>query len=171
MTDESTPRSKSRPTSPERHAGAAAVYTVGVNEDDAARPIPRLSPACGPHCASSRALGTYFVGCDYDGTLSPIVSNPNEARPLPEAVSILRHLASLPDTTVAVIFWSCAARSRRDVTAPVEIDLVGSHGPSSTWPYSGLGEETVHRLEEVTAECVRITEGREGTLLEPKPSG
>ena len=53
---------------------------------------------------------------------------PQRSAPLPEAVSILRHLASLPDTTVAII----SGRALRDLAAmsrlPIEIDLVGSHG-------------------------------------------
>ena len=174
MTDESTPpEQESAHLPPERHAGAAAVYTVGVSEDDAgSTDTSRLSPSLRTALRQLARTKHLLVGCDYDGTLSPIVSNPNEARPLPEAVSILRHLASLPDTTVAVI----SGRALRDLAAmsrlPVEIDLVGSHGAEfDLGSISGLGEETVHRLEEVTAECVRITEGRVGTLLEPKPSG
>ena len=31
-----------------------------------------------------------LVACDYDGTLAPIVSDPNLAKPLPESVHALR---------------------------------------------------------------------------------
>src|SRR5215469_11299643 len=42
-----------------------------------------------------------LVGCDYDGTLAPIVADPWLVRPLPEGVDALRSLAELTDTTVA----------------------------------------------------------------------
>ena len=69
-----------------------------------------------------------LVACDYDGTISPIVNDPAAAIPIPEAISALRALASLPDTHVAVI----SGRSLRDLALlsrlPSEIHLVGSHG-------------------------------------------
>ena len=37
-----------------------------------------------------------LVGCDYDGTLAPIVENPDLAHPNVESVAALRHLALLP---------------------------------------------------------------------------
>ena len=158
---------------PQRHAGAAATYTVGVPEDDATSgPSSQLAPALRTALREISRTKHLLVGCDYDGTLSPIVANPNEARPLPEAVTILRHLAGLSDTTVAVI----SGRALRDLAAmsrlPVEIDLVGSHGAEfDLGSINGLADETVLLLTAVTAECVRITENRPGTILEPKPSG
>src|SRR5262245_7675843 len=69
-----------------------------------------------------------LVACDYDGTLAPIVEDPTRATQLPEAVAAVRTLASLPQTTVAVI----SGRSLRDLAAlsrlPSEVHLVGSHG-------------------------------------------
>ncbi len=69
-----------------------------------------------------------LVACDYDGTLSPIVADPEQARPLPESVNALRSLASLSSTTVAVI----SGRALRDLATlsrlPSEVHLVGSHG-------------------------------------------
>jgi trehalose-phosphatase len=69
-----------------------------------------------------------LVACDYDGTLAPIVEDPAAAAPLPEAVAALRSLATLPQTTVAVV----SGRALRDLAAlsrlPSEVHLVGSHG-------------------------------------------
>src|SRR5688572_21572122 len=71
---------------------------------------------------------TLLVACDYDGTLSPIVDDPSKAAPLPEAVAAIRTLASLPQTTVAVV----SGRALRDLATlsrlPSEVHLVGSHG-------------------------------------------
>src|SRR4029453_11608271 len=69
-----------------------------------------------------------LVACDYDGTLAPLVDDPAYATPLPEAAAAIRTLASLPQTTVAVI----SGRSLRALAAlsrmPSEVHLVGSHG-------------------------------------------
>ena len=81
-----------------------------------------------------RALGTVgrvprlLVACDYDGTLAPIVANPDDARPLAESAAALRELAALPSTTAALI----SGRALRDLATlsrmPAEVHLVGSHG-------------------------------------------
>src|SRR5256886_4905035 len=69
-----------------------------------------------------------LVACDYDGTLAPIVEDPSDAKPLPEAVAAVRALAALPQTTVAVV----SGRALRDLATlsrlPREVHLVGSHG-------------------------------------------
>ena len=69
-----------------------------------------------------------LVASDYDGTLAPIVADPEQARPLPESVNALRSLASLHETTSAVI----SGRALRDLATlsrlPGEVHLVGSHG-------------------------------------------
>jgi trehalose 6-phosphate phosphatase len=81
-----------------------------------------------------RALATVarvprlLVASDYDGTLAPIVANPDDARPLAESATALRALAGLPFTTAALI----SGRALRDLATlsqmPAEVHLVGSHG-------------------------------------------
>ena len=69
-----------------------------------------------------------LVACDYDGTMAPIVANPDDARPLTESAAALRALAALPTTTAALI----SGRALRDLATlsrmPAEVHLVGSHG-------------------------------------------
>ncbi len=69
-----------------------------------------------------------LVAADYDGTLAPLVDEPSHAVPLPAAADVVRALAALPQTTVAVV----SGRSLRDLAAlsrlPGEVRLVGSHG-------------------------------------------
>jgi len=69
-----------------------------------------------------------LVASDYDGTLAPIVDDPDRARPQPGALAALGDLARLPRTHVAVISGR-ALRALRDVaTFPPAVQLVGSHG-------------------------------------------
>lgn len=69
-----------------------------------------------------------LVASDYDGTLSPIVDNPDDARPLTESAAALRELAGLPSTAAALI----SGRALGDLATlsgmPAEVHLVGSHG-------------------------------------------
>ena len=44
-----------------------------------------------------------LVTSDFDGTLSPIVNNPADARALPAGSAALLDLAALPDTFVALV--------------------------------------------------------------------
>ena len=44
-----------------------------------------------------------LVATDYDGTLAPIVPNPDDAHPYREGIVALRNLANLSNTQVAII--------------------------------------------------------------------
>ncbi len=113
-----------------------------------------------------------LVACDYDGTLAPIVDNPDEARPTRESVAALRQLAALPHTHVAVI----SGRSLRDLAAlsrlPEEIRLVGSHGTEFDVGFAGdLSPTQRARRDRVLAELNDIARPDQGFIVEPKPAG
>jgi trehalose 6-phosphate phosphatase len=112
-----------------------------------------------------------LVACDYDGTLSPIVEDPEKARPQLESVGALRSLAGLHETTTAVI----SGRALRDLATmsrlPAEVHLVGSHGSEFDIGFvhslNGPARELHNRVE---AELYRLTEGEPGVHLEVKPA-
>lgn len=107
---------------------------------------------------------------DYDGTLSPIVKNPDEAQ-LPERTkNILRQLAE--DLPVAVI----SGRDRADVEEKVELSNViyaGSHGFDITGPnglemqYEG-GEQAIPALDEAEKQLKEKLKDVEGARVERK---
>ncbi|MGM1065100.1 trehalose-phosphatase [Saccharothrix sp. Mg75] len=112
-----------------------------------------------------------LVACDYDGTLAPIVANPEDARPLPESVGALRSLAGLHETTTAVI----SGRALRDLATlsrlPSEVHLVGSHGSEFDVGFvHALDSEAraLHRRLETALE--EVVAGNEGVGLEVKPA-
>lgn len=112
-----------------------------------------------------------LVACDYDGTLAPIVEDPAAAAPLPEAVAALRSLATLPQTTVAVV----SGRALRDLAAlsrlPSEVHLVGSHGSEFDVGFvARLEPELVELRGRLLAELERLTKGHPGIRLEAKPA-
>ncbi|MEU4444923.1 trehalose-phosphatase [Actinosynnema sp. NPDC050801] len=112
-----------------------------------------------------------LVACDYDGTLAPIVANPEDARPLPESVGALRSLAGLHETTTAVI----SGRALRDLATlsrlPSEVHLVGSHGSEFDVGFVhalDADAKQLHRRLEIRLE--EIVAGHEGVGLEVKPA-
>jgi trehalose 6-phosphate phosphatase len=73
-------------------------------------PEPRSEAGRAGLAALVRAPGRALIGLDYDGTLSPIVSDPMAARPHPAAIPALRRLAGLAGT-LAVITGRQAAEA------------------------------------------------------------
>ncbi|MGI9602145.1 MAG: trehalose-phosphatase [Acidimicrobiales bacterium] len=112
-----------------------------------------------------------LVACDYDGTLAPIVDNPDEAFPHRESIAALRALAAFPDTHVAVV----SGRSLRDLAAlsrlPAEIHLVGSHGSEFDAGFLKELDPTQLELRQViTQELETIAAGAPGCHVEKKPA-
>ena len=112
-----------------------------------------------------------LVACDYDGTVAPIVEDPDRARPLPEAIAALRALAALPQTTVAVI----SGRALRDLAIlsrlPSEVHLVGSHGSEFDVGFvHGLSPELHELRSRLFDALVETTRGMPGVRLEAKPA-
>lgn len=113
-----------------------------------------------------------LVACDYDGTLAPIVDDPNRAWARPDSVAALQALAALPDTTVAVV----SGRARADLAAlsglGPEVVLVGSHGAEFG---SGFAEDLAASARvlraSLQAELERLAADAAGVFLEAKPAG
>ncbi|MGH8912876.1 MAG: trehalose-phosphatase [Acidimicrobiia bacterium] len=76
------------------------------------------------------ATPALLVACDFDGTLAPIVDDPDDAVALPRSVHALHRLAGLPRTWVAIV----SGRRRIELVERFGDDdftLVGEHG--SDW--------------------------------------
>ena len=113
-----------------------------------------------------------LIGCDYDGTLAPIVDDPAKAHPLRDAIVGLRGLANLADTHVAVI----SGRALRDLAVlsrlPDEVHLVGSHGSEFEPDMVGrLDTAQAVLLEEVGLDLRARAQRIPGSSVEIKPSG
>lgn len=124
-----------------------------------------------------RALSTaartprLLVASDYDGTMAPIVSDPDKAYPHAESVRALRALAGLAATTAAVI----SGRALKDLATlsrlPAEVQLVGSHGSEFDVGFVHAIDANARKLlREVTAELSRIAALHPGVSVETKPA-
>jgi trehalose 6-phosphate synthase/phosphatase len=136
---------------------ASARAAVADDRDQAKIPIHQL--------AESRHL---LVGVDYDGTISPIVTDPDSARPLPEAVAALTELAGLSYTSVAVVSGRSLDNLRSVSHLPENIHLVGSHGAEVDSALS-LDPAQQRLLDQCTAAAEDLVSQVPGAHIETKP--
>ncbi|AMY20587.1 MULTISPECIES: trehalose-phosphatase [Nocardiaceae] len=112
-----------------------------------------------------------LVASDYDGTMAPLVSDPQKAFPHPESVRALRALAGLDHTDAAVI----SGRALRDLAIlsrlPVEVQLVGSHGSEFDAGFvTELGDDAKELLDRLIAELRSIASQGAHITVETKPA-
>ena len=119
--------------------------------------------------AAARQL---LVASDYDGVLSPIVSQPEDAVPNPASVAAIESAAALPDTSAAVVsgraLTDLSLRSGLPVDGPVT--LIGSHGTeSSTGFITEITDGHRDLLDRIITEFGSIAADYPGVRVEPKP--
>jgi trehalose-phosphatase len=126
-----------------------------------------------------------LVAVDFDGTLAPIVDDPEAARPLPLAVEAIEALARLPGTRVAVVSGRPLAQLRRLLRAGGRVALVGSHGAEvdlgdaredvdglddDALDDDALDEAQLQLLSRLRNAVADIARAHPGTTVEEKPA-
>jgi trehalose 6-phosphate phosphatase len=112
-----------------------------------------------------------LVASDYDGTLAPIVEDPDLAAPHRESLVALRQLADLPQTHVAIISGRALADLSRLTGAPEEIHLVGSHGSEFDPDFAvQLSPEHIALRQRLEHELAQIAARHPGLHIEQKPA-
>ncbi|MFG0318088.1 MAG: bifunctional alpha,alpha-trehalose-phosphate synthase (UDP-forming)/trehalose-phosphatase [Planctomycetota bacterium JB042] len=125
--------------------------------------------ACSAFAAAERRL----LLLDYDGTLREIMRRPEEARPTPELLRLLRGLAEVEGCEVHVV----SGRPKADLDewlGDLPIHLCAEHG--YTWRAPGGEWETIESLDLSWLPHVRqvltdVTHEVPGTLVEEKSCG
>jgi trehalose-phosphatase len=134
-----------------------------------------LAAALDRFAARDRVL----VALDFDGTLAPIVEDPDAARAVPRGVEALRELTRSAATTVAVVSGRSLERLRVLVGSIGPVALVGSHGAELDLPADvgdaerdadGLAAEETELLGRLRDEMAAITGHHPGTAMEEKPA-
>jgi trehalose-phosphatase len=168
----------------------AAVDTVtgagrvegGARPPQQAAPVdPTLRRVLEEFAARDRIL----LALDFDGTLAPIVEDPEAAEPLPLAVEAIKALAGLPRTHVAVISGRPLDQLRRLIDHLEGVALVGSHGAEidesdmvADDDELGPGSDDDDLLDDAEAQLLAyvrdavadIVDVHPGTTLEEKPA-
>jgi trehalose 6-phosphate phosphatase len=111
-----------------------------------------------------------LVVLDFDGTISPIVPVPSDARPLPGALDALAALGHAPGTEVHLL----SGRARQDlaqVSGAADVaGLIGSHGQESG-AQRDLTEQESAALSGLVAEVSGAVSAIPGVRIEYKPAG
>lgn len=127
---------------------------------------PELLAALVELAAAERLL----VALDFDGTISPIVAVPLDARPVPGALELIGRIGSSPATEVVLV----SGRSRRDLAtvsgAAGLATLIGSHGQERGADLT-LAAGEVNTLAGMRARVAQAVGAIPGVRLEDKPAG
>lgn len=118
--------------------------------------------------ASSRVV---LVASDYDGTLAPIVADPDLAHPDERAIAALVALGELPDTYAAILSGRDAAVLQRLTLDPAGVELVGSHGAEQAGRPPDVERAVRKYLDMAQAQLTALTTDFPGSHLEQKPAG
>lgn len=126
--------------------------------------VPRLGDA-----------DTVLLALDFDGTLAPLVDNPDDARMTPSVRSALTRLSGDPGVTIALV-------SGRGATNLIQVSfpepswwVVGSHGVEvvepGTSPESGLSRELLSNRQKLWEEFEQVAHSVPGVWVEKKTWG
>jgi trehalose-phosphatase len=142
---------------------------------------PALERAIDAFAGRDRVL----LALDFDGTLAPIVEDPEDAEPLPLAAEAIEALVALPRTHMAMVSGRPLQQLRR-LLGPIEgVALVGSHGAEidehdlradgdraarAAAGGSPLDDDELRRLARVRDAVADIVATHDGTSLEEKPA-
>jgi len=123
--------------------------------------------------AAFAARPRVLVAADFDGTLSPFVLDPTQARAVPGGLEVLQAAAALDGVTVAVVSGrDLATLAALTGFGPEDgVTLIGSHGAqTSRGEQANLDEDAAARLKVVRGELEAIRSRYPAVRLEDKPS-
>ena len=110
-----------------------------------------------------------LVTSDYDGTMAPIVSDPQKAFANPASARALCGIAELDDTFGAVVSGRALADLARLSGFPAVVQLVGSHGAEFDSDFSAsLPSAATDLLAQVVATLTEVAAGVDGAAVETK---
>ncbi len=150
---------------------------------NATTPPPALAPELATALAELRQRGPAVVALDFDGSLAPLVPEPEAARLLPEAPAVLRTLAAAPDLHVVLVSGRAGDSLAHCAEVPAGTRAVGSHGSQwGTIEYSDDGARHFasapltltpseeHLLADLADDARAIAARHEGVHVEYKPA-
>jgi trehalose-phosphatase len=119
-----------------------------------------------------------LVALDFDGTLAPLVDDPDDSRMLPPAAEALALIAGVPDVTLALVSGRSVVDLHRRTGAPVGTVLIGSHGAECglVGPYGleidpiRLDPQQTDLLTRIGAGLDAAALGRDGVWVQHKPA-
>ena len=140
--------------------------------------MPELAPELHAALSVFAAHQKILVALDFDGTMSPIVDRPEDARPLPESAELFEQLRQLPGVFAALVSGRNLASLAQVYPEPMPEFCIGSHGAErqvpetfkASWVEKPLSAEQKNLLAQVTAELAVVADRHAEVSLEYKPS-
>lgn len=131
----------------------------------------QLAEALRELASTSRLL----IALDFDGTVSPFVDNPYEARAIQEAVAPIARLEALPRTWLAYVSGRPLESLARVTESDENALLIGSHGVEVRLDGGevdlSLDDGELRRIDALGAALAELVERTRGAALEHKPVG
>jgi len=128
----------------------------------------RLTSALASFCRHSEIL----IALDFDGTLAPLVDDPEASRMIPPARHALEKLTALSGVTVAIVTGRAIDSVKRVADPLQDWFLVGSHGIEVLSPGDVTTYETPWLVpDDLTEALEAVVTAYPGTRLEHKPFG
>lgn len=140
--------------------------------------MPKLAPELYAALSTFAGHRRILVALDFDGTLSPLVDRPEDARPTPQAAQVFEELSQQYGVRTAVVSGRNLDSLTEVYPAPRPENLIGSHGaerrvpsvPSDSPEQPDLSATQRANLKELTAKLSEVAQRHVGVSLEYKPS-
>lgn len=120
-----------------------------------------------------------LIALDFDGCLAPLVDNPDDSAPLPEAAAALKEIATYKDVDLAIVSGRPLPDLIHLASPPPGTWLIGSHGAESgrvredgsfARENFALTPKQAALLASITSELEEIAAAHEGVWVEHKPA-
>ncbi|CBT74768.1 MULTISPECIES: trehalose-phosphatase [Glutamicibacter] len=140
--------------------------------------MPELAPALHAALADFAAHERVLVALDFDGTMSPLVDRPQDARPLPASAAAFEQLATSPGVYTAVVSGRNLQSLNQAYPEPRPEICIGSHGAErllpehlgALWHDEPLSTKQLQLLKELTGRLEQIAAAHANVTVEHKPS-
>lgn len=157
-------------------ADARGVVDTGARTDTVPLGTQFVSRSITDRLRRFATTPTLIVATDFDGTISPLVARPEDARILPRARRALQVLSEAPGTAVVVITGRSLAGLAATGLDYAGWIVSGSHGSElagidGTEEHSALTTDEVDRLDALARRLNRVLDTEAGALIERKPFG
>lgn len=120
-----------------------------------------------------------LIALDFDGCLAPLVDDPNDARPIPEAAEAIEEIATYAGVDVALVSGRPAADLIHLADPPASTWIVGSHGAETGRVDTNgtfiqeeftLSADAADLRDRLATELEQIASEHPGTWVEYKPA-
>lgn len=113
-----------------------------------------------------------LIALDFDGTLAPLVEDPEASRMIAPARSALEELTRMPGVVIAIVTGRAIESVKRVADPLPEWSLVGSHGFEVLLPGQWESYDTPWLVPQgLIAEFEEVVRAHPGSRLEQKPFG